>query len=249
MNAENEEDEEEDFEPEAPEAVEEVEEAEGDEEDEDEDEDEEEDGRSTISTPHLNFRNSRMEFRSYLEHLPDREPVRSSPDIVLQQMMAARGFHEIADEDAKNCILARNAAGGILLAYWYRSESKMSKDDARKIVAVAKGTPGVCQALIVAAKPPTSCACKLLRANGFQVFQERELRRNILHHELVPRHEVLTGPAKAELLRRVAKSKLPRLPETDAVAKFHCWKPGTVVRIVRQFGQSMEPIVVYRVVV
>lgn len=64
------------------------------------------------------------------------------------------------------------------------------------------------------------------------VFQITELLVNMTKHVLKPKHEVLTAAEKAKLLKEysVVDSQLPRMLETDAVARYYGLSKGTVVK-------------------
>uniref|UniRef100_A0ACD5W9I5 Uncharacterized protein n=1 Tax=Avena sativa TaxID=4498 RepID=A0ACD5W9I5_AVESA len=59
-----------------------------------------------------------------------------------------------------------------------------------------------------------------------------ELLVNMTNHVLKPKHEVLTAEEKAKLLKEynVVDSQLPRMLETDAVARYYGLSKGTVVK-------------------
>nr|CAB3463031.1 unnamed protein product [Digitaria exilis] len=65
------------------------------------------------------------------------------------------------------------------------------------------------------------------------IFQITELLVNITKHVLKPKHEVLSAEEKAKLLKEynVVDSQLPRMLETDAVARYHGLGKGTVVKV------------------
>ncbi|KAM0854118.1 hypothetical protein ACQ4PT_050639 [Festuca glaucescens] len=64
------------------------------------------------------------------------------------------------------------------------------------------------------------------------VFQITELLVNMTNHVLKPKHQVLTSEEKAKLLKQynVVDSQLPRMLETDAVARYYGLSKGTVVK-------------------
>lgn len=66
-----------------------------------------------------------------------------------------------------------------------------------------------------------------------EIFQITELLVNITKHVLKPKHEVLTAEEKAKLLKEynVEDSQLPRMLETDAVARYYGLGKGTVVKV------------------
>ncbi len=73
---------------------------------------------------------------------------------------------------------------------------------------------------------------------------------NILEHELVPKHEVLSVKEAVEVLRKlkVRPEQLPWLRASDPVARAIGAKPGDIVRIIRK-SPTAGTIVVYRYVI
>jgi DNA-directed RNA polymerase subunit H len=72
---------------------------------------------------------------------------------------------------------------------------------------------------------------------------------DILKHELVPRHEILTAAEKKELLEKmsITEKQLPKILDSDPVIKKIEAKPGDVIKITRK-SQTAGETVYYRLV-
>jgi len=73
---------------------------------------------------------------------------------------------------------------------------------------------------------------------------------DVMKHDLVPRHEVLSDEEAQEILRRyaVTPDQLPKILSTDAVARAVRAKPGQIIKIKRKSPTAGEAVA-YRYVV
>ncbi|KII71545.1 DNA-directed RNA polymerases I, II, and III subunit RPABC1 [Thelohanellus kitauei] len=118
------------------------------------------------------------------------------------------------------------------------------------IVKMTQDVVHRCILVIQQALTPTAKQTILEMAPKFiiEYFFEDELMFNILEHELVPEHIVMSQAEKAELLQRykLKDSQLPRIQITDPVARYFGLQRGQVVKIIRP-SETAGRYVTYRI--
>ncbi len=72
---------------------------------------------------------------------------------------------------------------------------------------------------------------------------------NVLNHELVPRHEILSDAEAKKIMKKygLVEKQLPYLLIHDPVAKAVCAKPGQIVKVTRDSPTS-GVVVTYRLI-
>ncbi len=82
------------------------------------------------------------------------------------------------------------------------------------------------------------------------LLSDEDLRFNVLNHEIVPQHEVLTEGELPALLAKydIVKEQLPKVKVTDPAIKVISAKVGDVVKIIRP-SPTAGRFTAYRLVV
>lgn len=105
------------------------------------------------------------------------------------------------------------------------------------------------RAIIIVRQGLTPSAKQAIK-NVMEDFLESEMLINIIEHELVPQHILLTTEEKEELLARyqVQESQLMKLLSTDPVARYYGYNKGQVIKIIRN-SDTAGRYVTHRLVV
>ena len=82
-----------------------------------------------------------------------------------------------------------------------------------------------------------------------EIFLKNNMIFNITHHELVPKHIILSSEEEKEVLERynTTKGKLPKISSTDPVAKYYGMKTNQICKIIRK-SPEVGSYIYYRLV-
>lgn len=93
-------------------------------------------------------------------------------------------------------------------------------------------------AILIAEELPSASAMKEISAVitfKIQIFLDSELMYNVVNHEYVPRHKLLSVTKQAQLLEKmkIKLSQLSQIMHYDPVIKYYGWPRGRIVKIYR----------------
>jgi len=134
------------------------------------------------------------------------------------------------------------------MAVYLTNEPKVGVKSVRKLREDAQRT-GTKHILFGCPDGLTPFATKELREDDgtdavIEVFRKAELSFCVARHSLVPPHRLLPSQERKELLAHLGckANSLPKLKESDPVARYYRFPPGSVVRIDRRIGNlESEP--------
>ena len=188
----------------------------------------------------------------------------------LNKMMQDRGytieegnFAQVTYEDW----LQRNNDKATLNGIFYKKDGEMISRlyfeyiDGNKFIASdigaffskmkdAKAESGI---IIISGQLSPQAKTKLADINielQVECFDISELMVNITEHTYVPKHILLTGEEKKQLMKRykIKEYQLPKILNSDPVAKYLGLKRGDVVKIIRD-SETAGKYVTYRITV
>ncbi|CAK5268637.1 unnamed protein product [Mycena citricolor] len=121
---------------------------------------------------------------------------------------------------------------------FFSDEKNVGVKTMRKLLSILE-EKSIQRGIIVFPQTMTSSARKVITAMAatyrLEEFSESDLLVNIVHHTLVPRHDVLSPEQKKLLLEkyRLKETQLPRIQLADPVARYYGLRRGQVVKITR----------------
>jgi DNA-directed RNA polymerase subunit H (RpoH/RPB5) len=103
---------------------------------------------------------------------------------------------------------------------------------------------------LVSDAPLTPQAKKMVAEHGIRYLSMKNVLIDILQHDLVPKHTILSTEEKEDLFNelKIEASQLPKVRRTDPIIKLLNGKPGDVVRIQRQ-SPTAGVSIYYRLIV
>jgi len=189
--------------------------------------------------------------KTTLEMIQDRGFKVSDEDL----MMTYQDFSNRLEENQINIIALHQSSNlkGIYVHYILETKTFSKKDLLNLKLFMDENYPTKEMTVIIITqdKPTPQIAKELLNDEFklYEVFLTKMLMFNITHHEVVPKHIILTEEEAKKVIDDfdATKSQLPKLLSTDPVAKYYGMKTGTICKIVRNSQMTGESIY-YRIV-
>jgi DNA-directed RNA polymerase subunit H len=103
---------------------------------------------------------------------------------------------------------------------------------------------------LVSDAPLTPQAKKMVAAEGIRYLSMKNVLIDILQHQLVPGHTILSDEEKDTLFGelKIEANQLPKVRSTDPIIKLLNGKPGDIVKITRQ-SPTAGVSIYYRLIV
>lgn len=177
------------------------------------------------------------------------------------EMLEDRGYEVSAEDKNMNYedftnrleenaiqLVAIHRTNPIKMAYvtFILDSKSFSKKDlvALKVLIDEKYPTNEMTVIIVQDKQTPQIAKELLNDEYklYEIFSMKNLMFNITHHEIVPKHILLTHEEVDLILKQyqTTRAQLPKLLTTDPVAKYYGMKAGDVCKIIRQSPMTGE---------
>ena len=139
----------------------------------------------------------------------------------------------------------------IRLYFEYSGESKITAKEISIFFSKMKDAKADSGIIVISGQLTSQAKQKMIDINyelQVECFNISELMVNITEHSLVPKHILLTKDEKGLLLKRykIKENQLPKILNTDPVAKYLGLKRGDVVKIIRD-SETAGQYVTYRI--
>jgi DNA-directed RNA polymerase I, II, and III subunit RPABC1 len=138
--------------------------------------------------------------------------------------------------------------------HFYNELKNFSKSDLKSVMQkiVSEYQDEDINIILLLREKENSAVTKELQKPSFknvEIFLKNSMIFNITHHELVPKHIILSSEEEKEVLERynTTKGKLPKISSTDPVAKYYGMKTNQICKIIRK-SPEVGSYIYYRLV-
>ena len=164
----------------------------------------------------------------------------------LTEMLIDRNFELNQIINSNSNFDVKNKLTHKILKVYFSEQTKIGINYLKEIINDA----GENNILIVYSDVITTFAKQYINSvsNTIHLFSYRELKRNIIHHYLVPKHYILNNEEKNKFIKNinVNTTHIPKCKITDPISKYYGCKEHDIMKIIRLDG-DIESIT-YRIV-
>lgn len=165
-------------------------------------------------------------------------------------------FEEFSSQfDAKNLdIFVNNENKPPLYIHFHNENKSLAKSDLKNLVEsiIEKYNNHEIKIIILLKERGNGSIFKELNKEEYkhvEIFMNKNMIFNITHHQLVPKHSLLSSEEEEEILEKynTTKNKLPKIIRTDPIVQYYGMKPDQICKIIRKSPEVGESIY-YRLV-
>jgi len=165
-------------------------------------------------------------------------------------------FEEFSSQfDAKNLdIFVNNENKSPIYIHFHNENKSLAKSDLKNLVEsiIEKYNNHEIKIIILLKERGNGSIFKELNKEEYkhvEIFMNKNMIFNITHHQLVPKHTLLSSEEEEEILEKynTTKNKLPKILRTDPIVQYYGMKPAQICKIIRKSPEVGESVY-YRLV-
>ena len=165
-------------------------------------------------------------------------------------------FEEFSAQfDAKNLdIFINNENKSPIYIHFHNENKSLAKSDLKNLVEsiIEKYNNHEIKIIILLKERGNGSIFKELNKEEYkhvEIFMNKNMIFNITHHQLVPKHTLLSSEEEEEILEKynTTKNKLPKILRTDPIVQYYGMKPDQICKIIRKSPEVGESVY-YRLV-
>ena len=186
--------------------------------------------------------------KTVIEMIEDRKYIVPNSDKI--------NFEEFSAQfDAKNLDIFINDENKSPIYIHFHNENKsMAKSDLKNLVesTIEKYNNHEIKIIILLKEKGNGSIFKELNKEEYkhvEIFMNKNMVFNITHHQMVPKHSILSLEEEEELLEKynTTKNKLPKILKSDPIVQYYGMKPEQICKIIRKSPEVGESVY-YRLV-
>jgi DNA-directed RNA polymerases I, II, and III subunit RPABC1 len=165
-------------------------------------------------------------------------------------------FEEFSAQfDAKNLdIFIPNENKSPIYIHFHNENKSLAKSDLKNLVEslIEKYNNHEIKIIILLKEKGNGSIFKELKKEEYkhvEIFMNKNMIFNITHHQMVPKHSLLSSEEEEEILEKynTTKNKLPKILRSDPIVQYYGMKPDQICKIIRKSPEVGESVY-YRLV-